>query len=152
MKEMRDLVSVVKPVIEGMGYIYWGMEFLGQGHHTKLCVLIDSEDGITLSDCSAVSDQLSSVLDVEDPIPQAYTLEISSPGLERPLFEVEHYQAYLGNKIRVNTHQAVEGRKRFSGLLEAVEDEAVVLNIDRDTVRIPFHLIRRSHLIYEGMH
>ena len=147
---MRDFAEIVKPVVEGMGYIYWGMELSTRGRRARLQVLIDHPEGVTLDDCSAVSNQLSGVLDVENPIVQSYTLEVSSPGVERPLFEVSHYLRYIGKKVKVSTYSMIRGRKNFSGLLETADKDAITVRTGAGVVRIPFNLIRRSRLVYEG--
>lgn len=147
-KEIYNLAELIKPVIVRMGYVYWGMEFFSYARRAILRVMIDHVDGITLDDCSAVSDQLSGVLDVENPIKQPYTLEVSSPGIDRPLFEVAHYRRYIGEKVKVNTYSMIDGRRNFSGLLRVVEEDVVIVDVDGVEVQIPFNLIRRTRLVY----
>ena len=150
-KEVHDLAELVKPVVERMGYAYWGMEFSSHGRRAYLRVLIDHQDGITLDDCSEVSNQLSGVLDVENPIVQSYTLEVSSPGIERPLFEIAHYRRYIGENVKVSTYSMIGKRKNFSGALRAVEKDAVTVDVDGMEVQIPFNLIRRARLVYSDL-
>jgi ribosome maturation factor RimP len=100
MAKITDKIEVlIQPVIEDMGYELVGIEYVASGKHSILRVYIDSEQGIGLSDCETVSRQLSSIFDVEDPITMPYNLEVSSPGIERPLFHIKHYQRFLGNDI-----------------------------------------------------
>ncbi len=146
-KETHNLTEIIRPVIERMGYVYWGMEFFSYARRATLRVMIDHADGITLDDCSAVSDQLSGVLDVENPIRQPYVLEVSSPGIDRVLFEVAHYRRYIGEKVKVSAYSMIDGRKNFSGLLKAAEEDAITVEADGVDVQIPFRLIRRGHLV-----
>lgn len=145
----RDIVSVVKPVVEAMGYVYWGIVFNAHGRRALLRVFIDRQEGISLDDCSKVSRQLSSMLDVEDPIKQSYTLEVSSPGLERSLFEIEHYRHYIGRKIKLYCYTPVKGRKKIVGCLESVVDDVVTIRADDDRFSIKLDGIRKANLLLE---
>lgn len=147
----RDIVSVVKPVVETMGYVYWGIVFNAHGRRALLRVFIDRQGGVSLDDCSKVSRQLSSVLDVEDPIKQSYTLEVSSPGLERSLFELEHYKHYIGRKIKLYFYAPVKGRKKMVGCLESVGDDTVTVKADDAYFSIRLDGIRKANLLLEAM-
>lgn len=146
----RGITSIVKPVIEAMGYECWGIQFSAHGRRALLRVYIDHVNGISLDDCSAVSEQLSGVLDVESVINRSYTLEISSPGVERPLLEHSQYRRYIGARIKVQCYTAISGRKRIAGVLEAISDEMIRLKADDTHIEIPFVEIRRANLLYEG--
>ena len=150
---MRDdpleLERLVRPVVEGLGLELWGLEYRAQKKSALLRVFIDSEDGVSLDDCSDVSEQLSALFDVEDPIPVAYTLEVSSPGLDRVLFEPEQYRRYLGRRLKVRLKFPVEGRRRATGELEAVEDDRIVVNVDGEPFEVPFDTIDRARLVAE---
>jgi len=141
----RDgLVNLLEPVVRGMGYELVGVAF--DGHQRVLRVYIDRPEGITLDDCSAVSYQLSGLLDVEDPIPGRYQLEISSPGMDRPLFTIEHFERFKGEMVRLQLSRPLEGRRRYKARLQGVEGEEVLLTEDDHTFRIPFDLIEKARL------
>ena len=150
MRTDSDLHSIVKRVVEQLGYQCWGIEFSAGRRRGLLRVFIDHPEGITHDDCSSVSRQLSGVLDVEDPIRQAYTLEISSPGVERPLLEVEHYRRYAGSKARVSCYAPISGRRRFIGRIGAVQERVVTLETSDGCVEIPVDGIKRANLIFEA--
>ncbi|MGU9978246.1 MAG: ribosome maturation factor RimP [Candidatus Oxydemutatoraceae bacterium WSBS_2016_MAG_OTU14] len=145
----KDLVKVIKPVVKAMGYDCWGVQFSTYGRRALLRVFIDQPDGVTLDDCTDVSQQLSSVLDVENALHRAYTLEVSSPGLERLLFEPEHYQCYVGEKVRLNLYQAIDQKRKVTGVINAVEKDTVVILLEGETMRVPFAIIRRANLVFE---
>ena len=148
---MRDdpleLERLVRPVVEGLGLELWGLEYRPQKNSALLRIFIDSESGVSLDDCSDVSEQLSALFDVEDPIPVAYTLEVSSPGLDRVLFEPEQYRRFLGHRMKVRLKFPVEGRRRATGELEAVESDRIVVNVDGEPFEVPFDAIDRARLV-----
>ena len=146
------LFSVVRGTVEQLGYEYWGIELSAGKRRTLLRVFIDHPKGITHEDCSSVSHQLSGVLDVEDPIKRSYMLEVSSPGVERPLLEIGHYQAYVGCKARVNCHAPIEGRRKFVGKIESVQERILMLETDDGRVQIPVDGIKRANLVFETTH
>ena len=141
------LEQMARPVVEGLGFIFWGMEYIPQGNRSMLRIYIDHEDGIDVEDCASVSRQLSSVLDVEDPIQSNYTLEVSSPGMDRILFTLEQFAAYKGNEIEIKLNRPFEGRKKFKGLLNGVEDSDVLLVIGEDEYLLPFEQIEKARII-----
>ena len=143
----EKLHALIAPVAEGLGYELVGIEYLPQGKHSLLRIYIDQEEGITLDDCEQVSRQVSAVLDVEDPVSGQYNLEISSPGLERPLFVEEHYTRFAGNRVFVRTSFPLDGRRKFEGTLKGVDGEDVVVEIEEETFRIPLVQIDKAHLI-----
>ena len=147
MESVRDLSAMLKPVVERMGYIYWGLQFNNHGRHAVVRVYIDHPEGITLDDCSVVSNQLSGVLDVEDVLRQSYTLEVSSPGIERPLLNNEHYELYIGAKIKVKSYIPLNNRKNFSGRLEAANKSAITLRIEDELIDIPYNAIKQGRLL-----
>ena len=120
-------MAMFEPAISGLGYELWGVEYLSQGKHSVLRLYIDSENGITVDDCQQVSHQVSGILDVEDPIKGQYSLEVSSPGLDKPLFIADHYARYLGARVKVRLRQAVLGRRNFTAIIESVNDDEVCL-------------------------
>ena len=105
------LEQIVETVAESLGFQLWGFQYNSNGNQSVLRVFIDSDDsekGVNVDDCAQVSRQLSAVLDVEDPITGHYVLEVSSPGLDRPLFKLDQYQAYIGSEIKIKLVRAVE--------------------------------------------
>jgi ribosome maturation factor RimP len=146
----EKLKSLVKQEVELLGYELVGVELTGQGKGgTLLRIYIDHADGITLDDCVAVSHQVSGVLDVEDPIKENYRLEVSSPGLDRPLFEAEHFERFKGSRVRLKTQTKIENRHRFTGVLGGVEENQVLIEEDGTLYRIPIDLIDSARVVPE---
>jgi ribosome maturation factor RimP len=146
----EKLELLVKQEVELLGYELVGVEFMGQGKGAAvLRIYIDHEDGITLDDCAEVSHQVSGVLDVEDPIKEKYRLEVSSPGLDRPLFELEHFERFKGRKVRIKTRTKIDNRHRFKGMLDGVEENQVLIEEEGTCYRIPFEEIDSARLVPE---
>src|SRR5579863_3743364 len=116
-----ELHERLASVVTGMGYEFVGCELQRQHYNSLLRIYIDSATGVTLDDCTRVSRQLSAMLDVEDPIQGRYTLEVSSPGLDRPLFQIAHYQKYIGSQVKVRVKVPLNDRRHFTGTLLKVE-------------------------------
>jgi ribosome maturation factor RimP len=150
-KAPEAIASLVRGVVEPMGYELVGVELTSGGGRggEVLRVYIDREGGIQLDDCSAVSHQLSGVLDVEDPIRGEYSLEVSSPGLARPLFELAHFARFSGAQAKLKLGRPIGGRRNFKGVLHGVEDDVVLLEVDGELVRIDFDQIDSAKLIPE---
>ena len=150
---MTDVVStltaLLKPVVEAMGFEFIGCEYRPQGREAVLRLYIDKPDGISSDECGQVSRQVSSVLDVEDPISRNYRLEVSSPGWERPLFILEQYVPFIGHKVRIRLHSLMDERRNFVGLLTEVGDDFVILDVDGDRVRIDYSNIEKAHLVVD---
>jgi ribosome maturation factor RimP len=145
----KDLKSLIEPVVTGLGYDLWGMDHLTQGRHSVLKIYIDAENGIEVDDCAKVSRQLSGVLEVEDPIRGNYTLEVSSPGLDRRLYTLVQFEAFKGATIKLTLSRPFNGKRRFTGLLCGVEgDEVVVRSGDEETL-FPFDQIDRANVVPE---
>lgn len=145
--KLNKLEAMLQPVVEGLGYEFWGLEFRSQGHHSMLRIFIDAEAGISVDDCEKVSRQVSGVLDVEDPIQSEYTLEVSSPGMDRPLFRLEQFEAFVGHKVQIRLRMAFEGRRKFQGLLKGIEGQDVVVIVDDHEYLLPFDSIERAHIV-----
>jgi len=143
----ENLTEMIRHSVEPMGYELVGVEYVAQGNHHVLRLYIDHPEGITLDDCSRVSHQVSGVLDVEDPIPGEYNLEVSSPGLDRPLFSEAHFARFAGSQVSIRLHGKMQGRRRFSGRLLGVEQGEVVVEVDGEQVRIPPANIEQARLI-----
>ena len=127
MSDRREdkLTQMLRPAVEGLGYELVGIEHLPMGKHSVLRVYIDSPDGITVSNCSNVSHQVSGVLEVEEPIKGQFTLEVSSPGIDRPLFNFEHFKQFVGSKVKLKLYHAIDGKRKITGLIESVVDEDI---------------------------
>ena len=141
------LTDLIPPVVDALGYKLWGVEYLGQGKHSVLRVYLDKEGGIFIEDCVEASKQISSLLDVEDPITGEYTLEVSSPGLDRILFTLEQFQEYVGYHIKLKLTESFAGKRNFSGQLKAVVDDEVVLIIGDQEYTLPYELIEKANLV-----
>lgn len=149
------ITKIVEPVVQALGYQLWGLEYLGQGRHTLLRIFIDKAGGINIEDCAEASRQISSILDVEDPIKDEYTLEVSSPGLDRVLFHPGQFRDYIGStvKIRLGANQA--GRRNFTGILkEVVQQEgdsegesSIVITVGTEEITFPFAAIEKANLV-----
>lgn len=143
------LESLIEPVVEGLGFECWLVEFVAQGRHSLLRIYIDKEDGITLEDCEAVSRQVSGVLDVEDPISVEYTLEVSSPGMDRPLAKPEHFEKFAGHKAEIRLRMAFEGKRKHTGVLKGLEGSDVVLVVGEEEYLLPIESIEKACVIPE---
>ena len=146
--KLKQLEDILRPVVEGLGYEFWGIEFRSKGYQSMLRVFIDhAENGIGIDDCEKVSRQISGVMDVEDPIKTEYTLEVSSPGMDRPLFRLEHYQAFVGYQVQIRLRMAFEGRRKFQGLIKGVEGDDVVVVVDDHEYLLPFDSIEKAQIV-----
>jgi len=143
----QNLQALIEPTVVALGYEFVGIEYLSQGKHSILRVYIDSDDGITLDDCSKLSHQISGLLDVEDVIQGHFNLEVSSPGLDRPLFTLEHFQRFIGSEIKINLSMPVENRRKLTGRLCSVDEKEIVLNVDNADIRLHFDNIEKANLV-----
>lgn len=143
----KQLQELIEPGVTALGYELLGIEHLAQGRHSVLRLYIDSPDGITVDDCERVSHQVSGVLEVEDPIKGQYTLEVSSPGLDRPLFKPAHYERFVGEVITVRLARPLGERRKFKGRLLGLRDGAVVIEQDGAEVALPLEDIDKAHLV-----
>ncbi len=145
--EAKGLYQLLKQVVESLGYELFGIEHLSRRHSSLVRVYIDSEAGITLNDCERVSHQISGVLDAEDPVRGHYILEVSSPGLDRPLFTPEHFERFAGSIIKIELVEAIAGRKKLTGKLVGTKADTVIL-IDNDKEYcIPYNRIGKARLV-----
>jgi len=144
-----NVQKLIEPAVVTLGYELVGVEYLPQGKHSLLRVYIDAEDGITLDDCSRVSHQLSGLLDVEDVIQGHYNLEVSSPGLDRPLFKAEHFQQFAGHPVKIRLSLPKDGRRKFSGILRGMQDGNVIVEFEEHEVQLPLDIIEKANLIPE---
>ena len=147
---MQELTELFEPVIRSMGYELVGIEFQGSTQHGTLRVYIDHENGIGVDDCVAISHQISAILDVEEPIQQAYDLEVSSPGINRPLFKAQDYEQYSGHSAKIKMAVPLNGRRNFKGVLQGVKDSrSVQIMVDDEGYDLPISDIEKANLIDE---
>jgi ribosome maturation factor RimP len=145
----EHLVTLIEPIVEGLGYECVGVDYNPHPKNGLLRVYIDAEQGILVEDCSKVSHQLSAMLDVEDPIPANYSLEVSSPGADRPFFKISQFEQFMGSNVTVNVFVAVDGRKRITGQIIAVEDEIISLKEGEKVFRVAFAAMSKARLVPE---
>jgi ribosome maturation factor RimP len=144
---IEELNRLIEPAVEAVGFEFVGLEYIAQGRNSVLRIFIDSEAGITVDDCATVSRQVSGVLDVEDPISGHYNLEVSSPGLDRPLFKLAHFERFVGQEIKLRAHTPVNGRRNFRGLLKEVVGDAVVMLVDGQEYSIAHSNVEKANLV-----
>lgn len=144
--ELR-LTEMLTPATEALGFELLGVEFIRAGNHSTLRVYIDHEDGISVDNCADVSHQAGAILDVEDPIATEYALEVSSPGLDRPLFTVTHFEAVVGETINVRLNVPQDGRRNFKGILVEVEGDMVNVEVDNQVFSLLIDNIAKANLV-----
>jgi ribosome maturation factor RimP len=142
----EQIENILKPILASLNLVLWDLEFKKDGPRWLLRIYIDREgSGITLEDCETVSRDLGTVLDVEDIVPHAYTLEVSSPGLDRSLTKPEHYQKSVGSLVKVKTFQPIKEKRVISGVLKGLEGDTVVLEGEHgDLFMIPLSNIAKA--------
>jgi ribosome maturation factor RimP len=140
------LVTLIEPLLAQLGYELVDLEYIPARGRGAVRIFIDRPEGVGLDDCERVSRELSARLDVEDPIPTAYTLEVSSPGDDRVLRTRAHFDRFVGSRVFVELAAPRQGRRRYTGLLRTVADEGVELEVDRQIVEVPFREIGKARL------
>jgi ribosome maturation factor RimP len=146
-----ELAKLLEPTIERLGYELSDLEVKLGGRGGVVRIFIDRQDGISLDDCESVSQAVSALLDVEDPLPGQYNLEVSSPGLDRKLTKVEHFQRFAGETVKVQMRFPIEGRKRFRGTLVSSNDENIVVEVDGEPHSLPMATIDTARLVPESV-
>ena len=144
---VKRLTNMLQPLVEDLGYEFVGLEYTGQSKNAVLRIYIDREQGIDLDDCGRVSGEVAALLDVEDPISGQYNLEVSSPGLDRPLFTLEQCARFAGEQVQMTVFAPVEGRRKFKGRILSVTGDT--LNIDQDgaEIALDFSNIAKARLV-----
>lgn len=143
----QKLTELLQSSVEDLGCELWGIECQRSGRYLTVRLFIDKEDGVTVEDCADVSRQVSAVLDVEDPIADKYNLEVSSPGLDRPLFTIEQYQRFIGQEISLHLRIPVADRRKWQGVLERIEGDMLTLNVDGQAQVLVFGNIQKANVI-----
>lgn len=146
-KRTEALMQMLEPAVNAVGMELWGIEFLSQGRHSILRVYIDSDNGVTIDNCEAVSHQVSGILDVEDPISGEYNLEVSSPGMDRPLFTYQQFSRYVGEQIKVRLQMAVNGMRNFTGKLVQAENDTLTFEVESQQLTVSINQIDKANLV-----
>lgn len=142
-----SLRVLLEPAVQALGFELVDTEFSGSGRQAVLRIYIDTPEGVTVDDCATVSRQVSAILDVEDPIPGQYMLEVSSPGLDRPMVKREDFQRYAGEIVKIRMSTAVLGRRNFTGRLAGIEGDTVMVEMDKESFDLPFGDIEKARLV-----
>jgi len=158
----RQIEELIEPAVVALGCRVWGVSYLAQGKHSVLRVYIEKPDassiandedqqesqaGINIDDCEKVSRQIGELLDIEETINGEYTLEVSSPGLDRELFKPEQYSRVIGEQLDVRLSYPFEGRKKFVGHLVGVEDSEAIIQIDGEEFLLPIETIQKARVV-----
>ena len=143
----RRLAAILTPVIEGMGFELVRVRLM-TGKSMTLQIMAERPDGgIEVDDCAAISTMVSATLDVEDPIEDAYTLEVSSPGIDRPLTRLKDFDTWEGYEAKLETSELIDGRRRFKGILAGTEDDEVLVDIEEGTIGLKFDWLTDAKLV-----
>lgn len=148
-KDLTHLWELFEPVVNGMGYDLIEIEHFPNPKHGVLRLYIDKEGGITVDDCSNVSHQISALIDVEDPVRGQFNLEISSPGMDRPLRRLKDFQRFQGSLVKLKTVMPLEGQRNFKGRLLEANEEVVVIETDTEELTIPMNAIEKARIVPE---
>ncbi|CAM0557062.1 Ribosome maturation factor RimP [Vreelandella titanicae] len=141
------LHALIEPVVAAMGFELWGIDHLSQGRNSRLVIYIERESGVSVEDCADISRQVSAVMDVEDPIPGEYRLEVSSPGMARPLYSLDQFTRFQGHHVALKLRTAFDGRRKYQGLLVGVEGDEVLLQLDGEEYCFPIESIDSAHIV-----
>lgn len=148
-KTVQEIEAVLRPPIEGLGYELVAVQLRPEGGRLVLRLLVDRPGGITLKECAGISREIAPHLDVADPIRSRYSLEVSSPGIQRPLVRAQDYERFRDQRVILRAREAVDGRKTFRGINLGLDEEGRVVVDDRDTGRrhaVPLDKVREAHL------
>lgn len=148
MKIIDRIEKIIEPTVKNLGFDIVRVLLSGD-HNPRLQIMAEPLDGraMNVDDCAAISRAVSALLDVEDPVSSSYTLEVSSPGLDRPLVRLQHFERFAGYEARIETAMAIDGRKRFRGRLGGIEGDNVLLQVDKNEWVFPFPDIQKAKLI-----
>ena len=149
MDQASLVARLIEPSLDSMGYDLVRVQISGGASDRCLQIMAERKDRaeMNVEDCASISRNISTILDVEDPITEAYTLEVSSPGMDRPLVRLEDFTRFAGFEARIDTREAIVDRKRFRGKLKGVEGETILIEVDGVTYEIPFEDILRAKLV-----
>ncbi|WP_189519899.1 ribosome maturation factor RimP [Kushneria pakistanensis] len=143
----ETLHKLIEPAVAALGFELWGIDYSAQGKHSRLVVYIEHDNGVGVDDCADVSRQVSALLDVEDPLPGQYQLEVSSPGMDRPLYSLSHFARFAGHTITLKLRAPFEGQRRFKGLLAGVDGDEVLLQFNDEEYGFPIETIEQARVV-----
>jgi len=143
---VEQIDALIRPTVEAQGCELWGIQLI-QSKHTLLRLYIEKEEGVGVEDCEQVSRQVSRLLDVEDPFAREYVLEVSSPGMDRPLFTLEQFERCKGAQVSLKLRQPFKGQRNFKGLLCGTEGEEVVLQVEEEELLLPIETIEKANVV-----
>lgn len=148
MSVTERIEQLIAPTVEGMGFSIVRAQLSG-GDRLQLQVMVERQDGqaMVVDDCADLSRAISAILDVEDPIADAYTLEVSSPGIDRPLVRLRDFERFAGHEARIETNVSVNGRRRFRGRLLGIEGDVVRVSVEGEDIDVPFSAISKAKLV-----
>jgi len=144
---VQKLNELIQPLVEDLGYEFVGLDYYNNPKNAVLRIYIDSEQGVDVEDCALVSRETAALLDVKDPIKSQYNLEVSSPGLDRPLFTPAHFEEFTGQEAKINLFGPQEGRRKFQGPIVGICDEGVIIDQDGSQVTLNFDNIVKARLV-----
>jgi ribosome maturation factor RimP len=144
------LQAIIGPAVNALGYELWGCELHPHGYRSILRVYIDNERGVTVADCIRASRQINAVLDVEHAMAGHYELEVSSPGLDRPLFTLEQYERFIGQQVRIRLRIPQQERRQYVGILQAVEAGQITLIVEGTAVVLLLENVEKANLVPNG--
>jgi len=142
-----QIEALIEAPIESLGYEVVGVEYNKNGRDAILRIYIDSEQGISIEDCERVSHQVSGILDVEEPIASAYSLEVSSPGFDRPLFKARDFERFAGSEAKISMKLPINGRRNFTGTLEGFNEGEILIEVDGEVYALPLTKLAKARLI-----
>tara|TARA_B100000575_G_scaffold249302_1_gene215621 strand:+ start:119 stop:577 length:459 start_codon:yes stop_codon:yes gene_type:complete len=145
-KELQ-IEELITPTVEALDATVWGIEYLNQGKYSLLRIYVERDAGVSVDLCAEVSRHVSDLLDVEEILPSAYTLEVSSPGMDRQLFKGKQYLAHVGDRLDVRLNYPFEGRKKIVGTLAGLEDDSVVLQVDDEEYLLPLENVQKARIV-----
>jgi ribosome maturation factor RimP len=144
---LQKLNELLQPLVEDLGFEFIGLEYNPNPKHSILRIYIDHENGVGIQDCETVSRETAALLDVKDPIRSHYNLEVSSPGLDRPLFTPAHYSEFTGYEVQINLYAPQDGRRKFSGPILSADESSVKIEQDGSEVTLEYDNIAKAKLI-----
>jgi len=145
---IEQIKELIEPTVTALGLELWGVELLQQSKSSLLRIYIEREEGVAIEDCEKVSRQVSALLDVEDPIAGEYTLEVSSPGVERPLFTAEQFAQYVGSEVKLKLRSPIQGSRKFKGLIAKVDGSAINLHADELDVSLDHSEVEKANIVF----
>ena len=143
----QKLTELLRPAVDETGKTLLGIEYISAGNNSILRLFIDHDNGIDVDDCAEVSRQVGAILDVEDPISSEYSLEVSSPGVDRPLFEIKHFETVIGETVNIKLSIPLNGRRKFKGQLVAIDNNNLIIEVDSIDYELPLGNVDKANLV-----